>query len=146
MTGIFTNSPLNPVPFFIYPGTKGEKLKNGTVIHIEFTADVNLHISEVGILNADSNVKKILVSFKDEQGYFVFGNDSMPLVSTNYNATSIVVTGEQLPSQHVREIIVQIADLVEINISTRVTLTVKGCFVNRKKHLYKLDAHLSIEN
>ena len=129
---VFTNLVTNPVPFFIYPGSKGEELNNGTLIHVVLVPEYSALVSKIGILNEDSNVARIEVTFKDIDDNYILTNDNQLMRSSNLEETLATISGDLLPKIPIHEIIIQIVDIIDINKPIRVIITIRGCIQNSK--------------
>ena len=126
------------MPFFIFPGTKGEQLPNGTLIHIVLVDDQsnNLQLTEFGILNAaDSNVAAIQVTFKA-----INGNEFIVTSSGD----SLILKENKIPSIPIREILVRIVGVTDESLSTKITFTLKGCI--KGNDILKIFSNFLLQN
>jgi len=118
--------PYNPVPLNIYPGSIGENVPVGTIITITILSTYSVRLSEIGIINNNSNAKTISVEYLNTNNQIVLNSNNQ--TSTVNKPGSLILTGQDLPVTPVYQIIIKITGLIDNTKNATIVISVKGCF------------------
>lgn len=126
ISSIETNLVYNPVPQNLIPGRMGENLPIGTKIIFNFLAEYNVNLTKIEILNNSSNIKSILVEYRDSNQALVL-NLNNETITQNKNG-SLLIQGNQVPSMPISVIILTIKELKDNLKNATLIVSIKGCF------------------